>query len=89
MSSTEILSSIEILLIACIFLFVASRVLAPLIYGAIARYGVNTGRVVCPGCDTTQPFWRKPTSVKQALWGGYSCPNCHRELDKWGREISA
>jgi hypothetical protein len=91
MSSTEILSSIEILLIVCIFLFVASRVLASLIYGAIARsrWGIDTGRVVCPGCHTPQPFWRKPTSLKQALWGGYSCPNCHRELDKWGREISA
>jgi len=89
MSSTEILSSIEILLIVCIFLFVISRVLTPLIYRAIIRNDVNTGRVVCPGCRTPQPFWRKPTSLKQALWGGYSCPNCHRELDKWGREISA
>ena len=89
MSSTEILSGIEILLIACIFLFVISRVLAPLIYRAIFRNNINTERVVCPGCHTPQPFWRRPTSLKQALWGGYSCPNCHRELDKWGREISA
>jgi hypothetical protein len=85
------MSATEILLIICIFSFVASLVLAPLIYGTIVRnkWGVNTGPVVCPGCHTPLSFWRKPTSLKQALWGGHSCPNCHRELDKWGREISA
>ena len=82
------MSGLEILLILCIF---SSLVLVPLIYGTVARnrWGVNTERVVCPGCHTPLPFWRKPTSLKQALWGGHSCPNCHRELDKWGRELSA
>jgi hypothetical protein len=82
------MSGLEILLILCIFL---SLVLVPLIYGTVVRnrWGVNTEKVVCPGCHTLLPFWRKPTSLRQALWGGHSCPNCHRELDKWGREISA
>jgi predicted amidophosphoribosyltransferase len=81
------MSGVELLLIICIFSFV---VLVPLIYGTVVRnrWGVSTERVVCPGCHTPLPFWRKPTSLRQALWGGHSCPNCHRELDKWGREVS-
>jgi hypothetical protein len=83
--------STGLILIIVILPLVSSLVLAPVIYGTIVRnkWGVNTGPVVCPSCHTPQSFWRKPTSLKQALWGGHSCPNCHRELDKWGGEISA
>jgi len=70
---------------------VAGLALALVIFGIFARnkWGINTGTVVCPGCKTAQPAFRKPTSLKQALWGGYTCPTCHCEVDKWGREVSA
>jgi hypothetical protein len=70
---------------------VAGFVVAVIVLGTFARnkWGINTGTVVCPGCKTAQPASRKPASLKQALWGGYTCPTCHREIDKWGREVSA
>ena len=70
---------------------VTGLLLAVVIVGVFARnkWGINVVPVVCPGCKTPQPFLRKPTSLKQALWGGYTCPACHRELDKYGREVSA
>ena len=85
------MSGTGLLLILFVFPLVTSLVVAMLIYGTVVRnkWGVNTGTVTCPGCHTPQRFFRKPTSLKQALWGGHSCPNCHRELDKWGREVSA
>jgi hypothetical protein len=66
-------------------------ILAAVIFGTLARnkWGINVVPVSCPGCKTPQAFFRWPTSLKQALWGGYTCPTCHRELDKWGREVSA
>jgi hypothetical protein len=72
-------------------LVVTGLLLVGVIFGIFARskWGVNVMPVVCPGCKTPQNYFRWPTSLKQALWGGYTCPNCHRELDKWGREISA
>jgi predicted RNA-binding Zn-ribbon protein involved in translation (DUF1610 family) len=40
----------------------------------------------CPKCGTAMPTIRKPTSMRQALWGGWTCPNCGATLDKYGRE---
>ena len=85
------MSSAEFLLLLFIVPLVTSLVLTPLIYGTFARnkWGINIAPVVCPGCRTALPRWRTPTSFKQVLWGGYTCPTCHCELDKWGREVSA
>ena len=30
---------------------------------------------------------RKPTSFRQAAWGGWTCFKCGCEIDKWGIEI--
>ena len=30
---------------------------------------------------------RKPTSFRQAAWGGWTCSKCGCEIDKWGIEI--
>jgi hypothetical protein len=77
--------------VGLIIAVVAGLVLAVIVVGTFARnrWGINTGTVVCPGCKTAQPAFRKPTSLKQALWGGYTCPTCQCEVDKWGREVSA
>jgi hypothetical protein len=57
------------------------------IHGTIVknRWGLNLRRVECPNCATVMRLVRKPTSGTQALWGGYTCPTCKCELDKWGR----
>jgi len=51
------------------------------------RWGINTKLENCPKCGTKVPAFRKPTSLRQALWGGNTCATCGTEMDKWGREI--
>jgi hypothetical protein len=60
------------------------------IHGTIVknRWGVNLRRVECPNCGAVMGRVRMPTSGEQAMWGGYTCPTCKAELDKWGRRIS-
>lgn len=52
------------------------------------RWGVNLSRVECPNCGTEMSRMRMPASGNQALWGGYTCPRCKCEMDKWGRRIA-
>jgi len=52
------------------------------------KWGINLHRVSCPRCGTPMPVVRKPASMSQALLGGWTCPNCRCEVDKWGRNIS-
>ncbi len=41
----------------------------------------------CPKCGVQLPRIRKPTSIKQLLRGGGTCPACGCEIDKLGRQI--
>jgi len=53
----------------------------------VAAVMAMTGRlhpISCPRCATLMPTFRRPASVKQALWGGWSCPNCGCEIDRSG-----
>jgi len=61
------------------------------IYGSVAknRWGINLKPVLCPKCGTRASRVRLPSSFHQALWGGFSCPKCGCETDKWGRPRSA
>jgi len=63
--------------------------LALIVYGSIAKndWGVNFDPVKCPRCSSSLNYARAPKSRKQALWGGYTCPKCGCEIDKWGREM--
>jgi hypothetical protein len=69
------------------FLVALAVGLVLVIHGTIVknRWGVNLRRVECPDCGTVMGRVRVPTSVAQAIWGGYTCPACKSELDKWGR----
>lgn len=60
------------------------------VHGTVAknRWGVNLRRVECPGCGAVMGPVRMPKSRDQALWGGYTCPACQCELDKWGRRVA-
>jgi hypothetical protein len=60
------------------------------VHGTIAknRWGVNLQRVQCPSCGVVMGPVRLPQSREQALWGGYTCPSCKCELDKWGRRMA-
>jgi hypothetical protein len=61
------------------------------VYGTITkdRWGINLARVKCPKCQAAMPWVRKPASGREAMWGGYTCPICKTEMDKWGRPIAA
>ncbi len=41
--------------------------------------------IKCPNCDAKQPKFRKPTSFRQAMMGGFTCQNCGAEMDARGR----
>lgn len=36
----------------------------------------------CPSCHADIPAFRRPTSMSQALWGGWTCENCGTEFDR-------
>lgn len=61
------------------------------IYGTVRKntWGVNLKPVDCPRCDRPMPQTRKPKSVSQAMWGGWTCEQCGCEMDKWGRKIKS
>ena len=63
---------------------------ALVIHGTVVknRWGINLHRVECPNCGTEMPRVRMPSSGRQAMWGGYTCPTCKGEMDKWGRPIA-
>jgi len=43
----------------------------------------------CPTCGTELPKIRKPTNLRQFLWGGFTCKSCGKEYDKWLVEIGS
>ncbi len=42
---------------------------------------------VCDVCGAPAPVVRKPANWRQALWGGWTCPQCRSEFDRWGRNL--
>ena len=51
------------------------------------NWGINFKGAKCPQCDAQAPTFRVPKSVRQALWGGWTCTACNIEIDKWGKRI--
>ena len=41
----------------------------------------------CPECGTPVPRVRRPTSWRQALWGGWTCSECGTEMNQYGEEL--
>ena len=35
--------------------------------------------------DPMLPEFRRPSNWRQALWGGWTCPQCRHEFDRFGR----
>lgn len=50
------------------------------------KWGINTEKIYCPVCNIEIDYFRKPKNIRQLLWGGYTCKNCHTEIDKWGNK---
>jgi len=53
------------------------------------KWGINTSRVACPNCGHPLPSvaFRIPKNKRQALWGGWTCPGCRWDLDKYGQPV--
>ena len=51
------------------------------------RMGINLKGVACPSCGEPAPPVRKPNSMRQFLWGGWTCKKCGTEMDKYGEEL--
>ena len=41
----------------------------------------------CEKCNTKLPILRKPENKEQAMYGGWTCPNCKAELDSSGKVV--
>jgi hypothetical protein len=78
-------SIIIVLVLLALIVFVAL-----IVHGTIKKtdWGLNFRQVSCPRCGTALQAIRSPRSLREALWGGGTCPKCGCEMDKWGREIS-
>lgn len=61
---------------------------AAAVYVYMLRKHREINPIGCPGCDTPMPAFRRPTSFRQALWGGWTCENCGTEVDRHGVEMS-
>ena len=49
------------------------------------KWGINLKDVTCPSCGVELPKYRKPASLKETLWGGWTCGTCGYSCDKWGK----
>jgi hypothetical protein len=69
----------------------------PIIIGSILGGAVGGGVVLllakfqpqryCPQCETPLSNFRKPENFRQAMLGGWTCPNCGLEVDRKGRAL--
>lgn len=52
------------------------------------KLGINVAAAnVCGACGAGLPALRRPKNLRQMLWGGWTCPSCGAELDKWARPL--
>ena len=57
--------------------------------GGVGPDMFNLAAVDCPKCGQRMPTLRLPTNLHQMMWGGWTCPNCGCEMDKWGKALDA
>lgn len=83
------MNSLDTVFIAVIGLFGIGGVVVVISTQRKGRWGFNLDPVSCPQCGQLQPSSRLPTSLRQGLWGGWTCRACGTEMDKWGRAMIA
>lgn len=55
--------------------------------GESRGFFINLGDVHCPSCGEQMPAIRVPDSIGRLLWGGWKCPQCGCEMDRWGKAV--
>ena len=69
--------------------------LTPVIIGGIAGgvfvllLALLLPRKSCPKCDTPLPRFRKPSSTREAMLGGWHCPACGAKIARDGSLVSS
>jgi hypothetical protein len=48
-------------------------------------WGINLESVQCPACSKSMPPIRVPKDWHELMWGGWTCPACGCQMDKWGK----
>lgn len=51
---------------------------------AVLLLAVLMPRKSCPKCNTALPRFRKPSSGREAIQGGWSCPSCNASIARNG-----
>lgn len=51
----------------------------------LIMFAMSRKQINCPSCGREIPKMRTPTSMNQAMWGGYTCQGCGAELDAGGK----
>lgn len=51
------------------------------------RWGINFKAGHCPHCETPALGGRMPKTLREFLWGGWTCRSCGTRIDKWGRPV--
>lgn len=51
---------------------------------AVLLLGLLLPRKFCPRCNTALPRFRKPSSAREAMLGGWSCPSCGAKIARNG-----
>jgi len=58
------------------------------LFGKIKKASeINLKKIRCPDCGKEQPKVRKPKNLRQAMWGGNTCPECGCEIDRFGKKV--
>lgn len=79
-----------IIRVAFLGVFVLSAVILVLNGTSVRnKWGINVRRPSCSRCKTPAPGARIPKSLRQLLWGGWTCQSCGAQVDKWGNEIAS
>ncbi len=82
--------SVMILILGAVFALALVAVIVVVVIALWPRegkLGINLKNVNCPRCATPMPATRLPKNTKQVLWGGWTCPKCGCEIDKYGAEV--
>ena len=72
-----------IVMAACVGPFIISALL-----GIAKGFRLHLNRIDCPVCEKRVPFASRPTSVRQAQLGGWTCRDFGAELDEMGVDMS-
>lgn len=76
-----------IAIILCVLLAIGLFIVVRDTLRGKGKWRPNLKTVSCPKCGKKAPRVRKPTSLRQAFWGGCICKEHGCESDKWGIEI--